>query len=118
MFSCLPAGVAGLRFASRRLTVSVWFVPGMVAFGKSVLMAAMGQYFAVTDACTMMGVPWDWWRAIWRTGARRTPAAFLWCDKFKSPLGRFPLTTMMLLNSVAPVARRAQILPMNKKKWK
>ena len=78
----------------------------------------MEQYFVVTDACTIMGVPWDWWRVIWSTRARRTPIAFLWCVKFKSPIGRFPLTTLMLLNSVALEARRAQILSMNKKIWK
>ena len=32
--SCPPAGVAGLRFASQRLMVSVGFAPGVAAFGK------------------------------------------------------------------------------------
>ena len=69
-------------------------------------MADMGQYFMVTDACTKRGVPWDWCRVIWLTRARRNWIAFLWCVRFKSPIGWPPLTTFMLLNSVAPVASR------------
>ena len=76
----------------------------------------MGQYFEVIDACTRMGVPWDWWRVIWLTRACRTLIAFAWWVRFRSPIGQFPLTMFMLLKLVALVARRAQILSMNELK--
>ena len=47
------------------------------------------------------------------TRAFRTVIAFAWWVRFRSPIGRFPLTTFVLLKPVAPVARRAQILLMN-----
>ena len=60
-----------------------------------------------------MGVPWDWCRVIWLTRAFRTTIAFVWWVRFKSVIGQFPLTTLVLLKSVDPVARRAHILLMN-----
>ena len=76
----------------------------------------MGQYFEVIVACTRIGVPWDWWRVIWLTKTRacRTLIVFAWWVRFRSPICRFPLTMLMLLKSVALVARRAHILLMNR----
>ena len=73
----------------------------------------MGQYFEVIVACTRMGVPWDWWRVTWSTRAFRTVFAFVWWVRVRSPIGQFPLTTLMFLKLVAPVDRRANILSIN-----
>ena len=76
----------------------------------------MGQYFKATVACSRTGVPWDWWRVIWLTRAFRTLIAFAWWVRFRSVIGRFPLTTLVLLKSVDLVARRAHILSINEEK--
>ena len=60
-----------------------------------------------------MGVHWDWWRVIWLMRAFRTMIAFAWWVRFKSVIGWFPLTTLVLQKLVAPVARRAHILSIN-----
>jgi hypothetical protein len=46
----------------------------------------MGQYFKVIEACTRMGVPWEWCRVIWLTRACRTLIAFALWVRFRSPI--------------------------------
>ena len=60
-----------------------------------------------------MGVHWYWFRVIWSTRAFRTMIAFPWWVRFRSVIGWFPLTTLVLLKVVDPVARRVHILSMN-----
>ena len=105
--------VALVRFASRQFVVSGGFVAVGLGFGDMGWVVANGEYFAVIEDSTGMGVPWDWCRVIWSASAFKTLITFTWCVRFRLAMSRFPVTTLVLLNYVAPVARSAHILSMN-----